>query len=120
MPSTCYPTGCPPYKWPTPEEVATANAKAEALRERATKYIQDITIDGEPETEVEKCRAYCREVAKAEAEKCKMIRDKALVLLKVAGCPSRIVPFESSKKKKGSGSFPTTAKKATSKSCKTC
>lgn len=121
MPALCYPEGCPPYKWPTPAEVAQANADIEKRRDDAIEYIDEITIDDEPETEVEKCRRYCREVAKAEAEKCRRIRENAAILLKTAGCPSRVVPFESSKKKKGSSSSGFTAKKtSTSKSCKTC
>lgn len=117
MPTYCYSGKCPPYKFPTKAEVVAENKEEEALRKEFQSYIDSIVMEKDPETEVEKCQSYCKEVAKAEAEKCRELRHKAAYVLKIAGVPARVLPYGTSTKKSSTTSSSTTSK---SKSCKTC
>ena len=40
-----------------------------------------------------KCREYCKEIEKAEAERCRQLRERAAATLKRAGCPPKVIPY---------------------------
>lgn len=107
----CYPETCPAYTFPSKEDVAKEDAEAEAERESWYAFFAEMEVDKKPQTPLEKCQEYCRAVQAAEAEKCRVARAKIAYALKMAGCPSKVLPPRTSKKKKSPPK--PTAKKAT-------
>lgn len=110
---SCFSAVCPEYKFPTAAEIKKEEEAADAEREQWEKFFSEVDTNKNPKTPVQKCQEYCREVAKAEAEKARIAREKIAYALKLAGCPSRVVA-PSSRKKKSSSSCPAKAKTTTS------
>lgn len=116
---SCFSGECPKYDFTTiTKEQEKEDAKAKEDREKAIAIFQGIPLPYKPKTEVEKCQEYCREIAKAEAEKCRQIREKVERALKIAGCPSRVIPTAGKKKGCSAASKKTTAKTTTKSATK--
>ena len=115
-PALCYPSSCPPYKFPTKQDLEEEDQKAEAEREKWFLYFNKLKIQKKPQTEVEKCQEYCRAVQQAEAEKCRIAREKIAYALKLAGCPSKVLPPLRKKKKSSQPTKPAAKKAAATKS----
>lgn len=89
--SACFPAKCYEYTgWPS-----TTDTAAEALptdTQTAIDAINALKFPGQAQTPISKCQAYCQAVQAAEAEKCRLLREKVSYALEAAGCPSTITP----------------------------
>lgn len=103
MSSACTDLSCPVYlPFTTAAAETEAEKKAREDAEKAAydaspegmamKAIESIKVVGATKSVVEKCKAYCKEIEKAEAEKCRILREKVKIALKAAGCPSNVTP----------------------------
>lgn len=108
MPSTCYnPISCPTgvdqlfaEAWPQPTTTTTGEGAAavttvqptQAELDRKSAYDALYALPGSapPASTSEKCARYCQEIHRAEAERCRVLRDKVQAALERAGCPSNV------------------------------
>ena len=96
--AACYPSTCPSYTFPTAAQLEALEALPTETTAALTA-IDAMKVTSPPMTEVQKCQAYCKAVAQAEAEKARQMREKVAAALKAAGYPSKVTAYGSSKSK---------------------
>lgn len=112
------------YGQTTPAADGSTKTEEDTKREAALKALQDaiknVTVPGTASSLTDKCKEYCKQIEKAEAKRCAMIREKVALVLKQAGCPSKVTPYSSSRKSTTSTTSKTSTTASTaSKSAKT-
>jgi len=60
-------------------------------RDDASKAIRNMNIGPQHVDSITtKCQQYCKQIQEAEAERCRLLREKVMYALEAAGCPSNV------------------------------